>query len=313
MLIRRKVQQLFLAMIILTTMACACGQVNREHDAGITPTPDTAAPDAAQTKTDRSVDTPPTLTDHVMGYERRKIPIELVLIPGDPTKGIKPFYIGKTEVTRDMFLRWSYGDDLVDRSSQHYAQLIGKDLRPTPMFEEFYALHIGRSEDNWLSYPALGMSWRTAQSYCLWLSEQTGRTYRLPTDAEWMHVLRLSGGVPAERETLLSRAVLKDNAPLDIYIAEIARPVASGKPDKLGLYDLLGNAAEWVQPQDDKRWVRGGHFMLKADELTEDWHAVENQEVWNATYPQIPVSRYWYIDFYVTGIRLVCEIDAPKQ
>ncbi len=32
--------------------------------------------------------------------------------------------------------------------------------------------------------PVTGVSWNDEQSYCLWLSEQTGRRYRLPTEAE---------------------------------------------------------------------------------------------------------------------------------
>ena len=242
------------------------------------------------------------------GYQKEQVPFEMVLIPGSEEDGIKPFYIGATEVSRKMLLRWSYGDDLEDYKEYHRLMELG--LRPSPNWSEHIALHLARDEKNWLDYPALAPSWLTAQSFCLWLSEQTGKTYRLPTDQEWMHVLQLSGGVPKSREALLSQAVLKDNAPDDeLEIDKEPRPVVYGKPNKLGLYHLLGNAAEWVQPEGNKRWVRGGHFMLKADELTDHWQAIEDQEVWNETYPNYPQSRFWYLDFYVTGIRLVCEVE----
>jgi hypothetical protein len=254
---------------------------------------------------------PASFTDHVLGYHKKQVPFEMVLIPGDEAKGIKPFYVGQTEVSRAMFLRWAYGDDI---EIQKRAELEAKGLRPSPIYSEHTALHVGRGVDDWLAYPALGMSWLTAQSYCLWLSEQTGKTYRLPTDKEWMHVLERSGGVPTKKEDLLSQALLEDNADWDVFdFFPQPRPVAKGKPNKIGLLNLLGNATEWVQPTEEARWVRGGHFGLKAEALTDDWRAVEDQSVWNESYPQLPPSRFWYLDFYFTGLRLVCEVESVKE
>lgn len=261
-------------------------------------------------------DLPPTFTDHVQGYHEKQVPFEMILIPGDEVKGIKPFYVGKTEVSRKMFLRWSYGGDLDDKSydAYTYAKLIERDLRPSPIYSEHIALHVARGgPGDWLDYPALGMSWRTAQAYCLWLSEQTSKTYRLPTDEEWMHVLKLNGGVPKDRDELLSVALLEDNAEWgELGFFPQPRRVDEGKSNKLGLINLLGNATEWVEPTKEEKWVRGGHFSLKADAFTNDWRAVEDQAVWNETYPQLPYSRFWYLDFYYTGLRLVCEVESSE-
>lgn len=247
-----------------------------------------------------------------MGYGQEQVPFEMVLIPGSAEDGIRPFYMCKTEVSRKMFLRWAYGDDLDDWKQYH--RLVDQDLRPSPIYTEHIAMHVARDEPDWLDYPALAASWRTARAYCLWLSEQTGRVHRLPTDEEWMHVLRLSGGVPKDPEVLLRQAVLEDNSKYDRFMTyKEPRQVLWGKPNKLGLYHLLGNAAEWVQPVGEERWVRGGHFLLKADQLTQDWRAVEDQRAWNETYPQLPPSRHWYLDFYVTGIRLVCELGPGQK
>lgn len=250
---------------------------------------------------------PETFTDQVQGYQDKQVPFDMVLIPGDASKEIKPFYIGKTEVSRRMFLRWSYGDDLEKRET--FNELQSKDLRPSVIFGEHIAMRVARDRPDWLDIPALGMSWLTAQAYCIWLSEQTGKTYRLPTDEEWMHVLQLSGGVPQNRENLLAQALLDENAELDVLEYKQPRRVDEGQPNTLGLINLLGNATEWVQPTETGRWVRGGHFELKADDLTQDWRAVEDNEVWNAHYPDLPLSKYWYLDFYYTGLRLVCEVE----
>ena len=68
----------------------------------------TAAPKHVVKRTDPAN----AFTDYVP-YPSRRVAFEMVLIPGNTTQGIKPFYVGKTEVTWDMFRRWSYGDDLV--------------------------------------------------------------------------------------------------------------------------------------------------------------------------------------------------------
>ncbi|MEM6506606.1 MAG: SUMF1/EgtB/PvdO family nonheme iron enzyme [Planctomycetota bacterium] len=267
--------------------------------------PDTAraAPPAA--------DLPASFTDSVQGYHQKQVPFEMILIPGDEAKGIKPFYIGKTEVSRAMFLRWAYGDDVED--AFELAKLIEKGLRPSPIYSEHVALHVARGKGDWLAYPAIGMSHLTARSYCLWLSEKTGKRYRLPNDVEWLHALELSGGVPNDREALLRQAMLEDNTEwtIDGFFPE-PRRVAEGEPNRLGLVNLLGNATEWVESDAEDRWVRGGHFGLKADDLTETWKAIEDQSVWNETYPQLPYSRFWYLDFYYTGLRLVCEVESVE-
>ncbi|HEB53328.1 MAG TPA: YceI family protein, partial [bacterium] len=87
---------------------------------------------------------PARFTDHVdyrnergdehiddLGYQ---VPFEMVLISGDPAKGIKPFYLQTTEVTWKMFRAWSYCTDIKDPS--YAAKLKDELLRPTPCYED---------------------------------------------------------------------------------------------------------------------------------------------------------------------------------
>lgn len=229
---------------------------------------------------------------------------EMSAVVGDPAAGIKPFYLSTTEVTADMFYPWATGVGLGEKEWVNWA-LLG--LRPSQMNAD--TLGYGPPDR-----PAMGMSRTVAEHYCAWLSRQTGRAYRLPTEAEWEHALRLGGGVPKDRAELLKQATLHTNVNVldEPPFLEVPTPVGKRQANAIGLYDMLGNAAEWVTDTGEKRVVRGGHLLVKAEELKEDWRVVEDIEAWNATYPQRPIARLWYRDFPYTGIRLACDADqAP--
>ena len=233
-----------------------------------------------------------------------RIRFEMTRVPGDADKGIKPFYLSTTEVPANMFYPWATGEGLERKELEQWWSY---SLHPSQISEA------ARLQGP-MNRPALGMSRRAAELYCEWLSAQTGRTYRLPTEAEWEHALALAGGVPVSKSALLKRATLRDNAVVQTDPPFLMLPSAIGQrePVKLGLYDLLGNAAEWVSDTGKQRVVRGGHFQLAAEELTADWRVVEDLSAWNATYPQRPISGYWYYDQAFTGIRLACDADqAP--
>jgi formylglycine-generating enzyme required for sulfatase activity len=90
--------------------------------------------------------------------------------------------------------------------------------------------------------PAAGLSWSDAKAYVGWLTQRTGRTYRLPSETEWEYVAKAgldlrypSGQVLLPKEAFYGR---KDAAPVT---------VASYAPNSLGLYDLAGNVWEWVE------------------------------------------------------------------
>ncbi|MCP4699533.1 MAG: formylglycine-generating enzyme family protein, partial [Gammaproteobacteria bacterium] len=88
--------------------------------------------------------------------------------------------------------------------------------------------------------PVIDVSWDDAAAYCEWLSEQTGKQYRLPTEAEWEYACR-SGSETAycfgEDEERLSEYAW--------YGGGSTHPVGQKKPNAFGLYDMHGNVWEW--------------------------------------------------------------------
>ncbi|MEM9346279.1 MAG: SUMF1/EgtB/PvdO family nonheme iron enzyme [Planctomycetota bacterium] len=284
-----------------TLLAETIGKLEREIARGIGP----AAPavDVASL--------PKTYTDSISYPGKDPIAFDMVLVPGGD--GIEPFYMGKHEVTWEMFYNWAYGSDI---DANTYAQLQSKNARPSPLYEDCNQLKLGLGKR-----PALSMSRTTAEAFAKWVSEQTGKTYRVPTDAEWQHALKLGGGVPTSEEELKAQAVFINNAEIqfDPPFLELTDEVGTKQANALGIHDLLGNAAEWVVDTGAEKIVRGGHFMMNYngpdeapgtdDDFNADWKGIENQEVWNETYPQLPVSKFWYRDHYYQGIRLIADVQ----
>jgi len=108
------------------------------------------------------------------------------------------------------------------------------------------------------SYPGravINVSWYDAEAFVVRLRELTGRPFRLPSEDEWEYAARggqKSGGyVFAGGNNAKDYVVCTGKAAWGKNKGENVRPqlvnVASKKPNELGLYDMSGNAWEWVR------------------------------------------------------------------
>ncbi len=228
-------------------------------------------------------------------------PFEMVLVPGDPARDIAPFYVQTTEVTWKMFRAWSYCEDIADEA--HAVELREADLRPSPCYDDASRGH------GFEGRPALGVSRGNAAAFCRHVSELTGRRYRLMTGAEWTYLAQAGGGLPANPHQV---AWLASNADSDDFGDPLSMPVGGKPADAFGLHDFWGNVAEWVM--DDEQYIRGGSYLVSAEELSLDWRVAESQDVWNETYPNSPKSKWWYRDRFDMGFRLVCDpVNIPEE
>ncbi|TWU21403.1 SUMF1/EgtB/PvdO family nonheme iron enzyme [Bythopirellula polymerisocia] len=249
-----------------------------------------------------STDTSKLSSHYIETIPATQVPFELILVPGDQEGGIPPLYVGKSEVTWDEFMPWVDGRDL--ESPDPLGELRAMKLRPSPPYG---AVDRGFGMDR---RPALSMSRLSAELYCQWLSEQTGKTYRLPTEKEWEHIYQLGGGnlnTPPTAEEAERLAVYVDNS-FDEDIDDWAtKPTASGQPNNLGIYDLAGNVCEWVTETGEERVARGGHFDSDREELGVGRH-VEHPD-WNRDYPNNPKSIWWFVNAPWVGFRVVAEVQ----
>ena len=147
-----------------------------------------------------------------------------------------------------------------------------------------------RSEASWRSagYPQAGdhpvvcVNWEDAQAYVRWLSAETGKSYRLPSEAEWEYAARAGtttrrywGNDPDDGCAYANGADRTFEARVDDWtVADCTdgvvwtSPVGVYERNAFGLHDTLGNLWEWVEdcwhddydgaPRDGSAWTRGG-------------------------------------------------------
>jgi sulfatase modifying factor 1 len=150
----------------------------------------------------------------------------------------------------------------------------------------------GFSQDD--RHPAVNVSWNDARKFCAWLTQtDSGRVYRLPTEAEWEYSCR--GGAPesypfhAGRPLSSTQANFDGNYPYGgaakgSYLRRTT-PVGCYQPNGWGLYDMHGNVWEWCAdwygaayykqgprqdppgpPKGSFRVIRGGSWILRGQD-----------------------------------------------
>lgn len=232
---------------------------------------------------------------------------------------ISPFWMGTHEVTHDEFNVF-FEDEGTPTNSQ-----VDAITKPT---SQYIDLTWGMGKTG--GFPANSMQQFTALMYCRWLYQKTGQFYRLPTEAEWEYAARAGattvypfGNDPAQ---MGEYAWFKGNS------NKAYHKVGQKKPNAWGLYDMLGNVAEWTLDQFDETYyskiatattdplitptkrhpkgVRGGSFEDEAPKVRPA-SRLSWQPDWNKRDPQIPKSRWWLTDGHFVGFRVVRPLKQP--
>jgi formylglycine-generating enzyme required for sulfatase activity len=250
---------------------------------------------------------------------------------------IRPFWMGKTEVTWDeyeIFQReigvehWSVNDKIL-------AEKPDAITGPTPPYVDQYYDHGDRG------HPALCMTHHAAAMYCRWLSQKTGKLYRLPTEAEWEYACR-AGTTTAyffgdDPKKLGEYAWYGDNSAPTPDDDRTTHKVGTRKPNPWGLYDMTGNVMEWcldhyakdfykTMPMDkpalgpvnlptDKRFshvARGGHWRDEAPKMRSAARTGSTPD-WIKSDPQRPQSIWWLTQWDFVGFRIIRPVEEQDN
>lgn len=95
-------------------------------------------------------------------------------------------------------------------------------------------------------YPVVNVSWFDARAYTQWLSKETGRHYRLPSEAEWEYAARAGTTTPYPfgEEILPTNARFSFQTRLTSPLPNTDRSI---NRNRFRLYNMVGNVAEWVE------------------------------------------------------------------
>jgi formylglycine-generating enzyme len=173
----------------------------------------------------------------------------------------KPFYLGIHEVTRGQFRR--FVDDSGYRTeAERDGEGGGGWNEETKKFEQnprYTWQNAGFDQTD--EHPVVNVSWNDAVAMAKWLSQKEGKTYRLPTEAEWEYACRArtttrysSGDDPEGLAAVgnVADGTLKANIPGWESPTITARdgavytaPVGRYNANAWGLFDMHGNVCEW--------------------------------------------------------------------
>ena len=204
---------------------------------------------------------------------------------------VDSFWIAPVELTWDIYDAFHYRLDRARTLESTAADAVTRPSKPYLPPDRGFG-HAG--------YPAISISYHAATNFCTWLSHKTGRTYRLPTEAEWLHACKLGA---IDESGIDAYAWYWDNADYKTH------PVGTKQADAIGLYDMYGNAAEWCTTAAGEAVTLGGSFNEDPEDLGPAWRVLD-QASWNDSDPQIPKGMWWLADANFVGFRLVCDPDG---
>ncbi len=220
------------------------------------------------------------------------------------------FYMGRTEVTVRQFRAFveSTGYQTVAQRQGAAWHIPSPDNRKWTRGCNWRSPPFEQRDD----HPVVCLSYVDAGAFCAWLSARSGQPIRLPTEAQWEYACR-AGTTGDHAGGLGEMGWYAWNS------AGRTHPVARKKPNAWGLYDMHGNAWEWVQdmyhrdgpeaPTDGSAWratpevdprgiTRGGSFY------NPEWLCRSYIRM------QTPLG---HVVHYNNGLRLVCDVTELRN
>ena len=253
---------------------------------------------------------------------------------------VAPFWMGEREVTWAEYKQYMGLHDVFRAFDARGIRKVTAKRKldavtaPSELYDPDTTFQSGEDPEQ----PAVMMTQYAAKQYTKWLSALTGRFYRLPGEAEWEYACR------AGTATAFSFGDGSKSADEYAWHAgnsdDRTHRVGLKKKNPWGLYDMHGNAAEWVLDAYTKdgyaqfkehrvdarqavqwpteafpRVLRGGSFEMELKQCRSAARLGSDDEEWKIDDPNLPASPWWFTTAPATGVgfRIVRPLTAPKD
>ena len=171
-------------------------------------------------------------------------------------ENVDGFWMAQTEVTNEQYAKFLSAQENVDPA---WIDLDSRKCR--------VELADSENKSNYLSdaprLPVVMVSLAGARAYCDWLTEKTGQRHRLPVEAEWEKAARGPESYIFAYGNIYQQSLANQQSGK-------LKEVGSYQPNSYGLFDMTGNAFEWMDNVNDEtrpdrllnQSLRGGSFVL---------------------------------------------------
>jgi formylglycine-generating enzyme required for sulfatase activity len=288
-----------------------------------------------------SDETPEALAKSYPQYEEKRFRDIFDEAPVHKVRITRAFFLGQHEVTVGQFRRFLKASGYTAESERDGTGGYGYNVNYDPAKSAWGDTFEGRDPKySWRNpgfpqtddHPVLNVTWNDAVAMAAWLSKTEGKRYRLPTEAEWEYACRAgsrtryySGDDPQsllgiangfDIDTAANWPEWKQYALQGHDGFAFTAPVGSFAANTMGVYDMLGNAWEWVadyydenyyahSPVDDPQGPPSANVRLRRGGSWQTWafYSRCSYRNWNS-----PETRYTLV-----GMRLLREAEADER